>query len=167
MDYLKKASRLIVRNMKPDDDQIISWVTPSGFIATQTYYETKVHTITTYLAGKREIRVLSELDKADSNKHASGMAPNFVHSLDAAHLHLTTCAAADAGIDFMAMIHDDYGTLAADSQKLFDLIRQSFVAMYTDNDPLDQFRIKYNLAPLPTKGTLDINEVLKSEYFFS
>lgn len=168
MDYLKKASRIIVRGMKDgDDDQLITWVTPSGFVATQTYYETKVHTITTYLAGKREIRVLSEIDRADSNKHASGMAPNFVHSLDAAHLHLTTCAAADAGIDFMAMIHDDYGTLAADSQRLYELIRESFVAMYTDNDPLDQLRIKYNLPPLPSKGTLEIKDVLNSEYFFS
>lgn len=167
MDYLRKSSREIIKKLGPDAEPLIHWTTPSGFVATQTYYEAKIHRIVTRLAGRQAIRVLSETDDPDPTRHASGMAPNFVHSLDAAHLHITTAAAAESGIDFMAMIHDDYGTLAADSQKLYDLIRTSFVKMYEEHAPLEEFQKQYDLKPIPKMGDLDIREVLKSEYFFS
>jgi DNA-directed RNA polymerase len=66
------------------------------------------------------------------------------------------------------MIHDDYGTHAADAQKLFMLIRTSFVDMYTNHDPIADFAALYpECPPPPAKGDLDINEVIYSDYFFS
>lgn len=168
MDWLKKGARRIISTMSPDLEPTIKWDTPSGFPASQAYFEQKEHRINTRLHGPCKIKVMSETDEASVAKHASGLAPNFVHSMDAAHLHLTTNAAGARGINSLAMIHDDYGTHAADSQQLFEIIRKEFVAMYDMNDPITDFALRYPVLPAPpTKGLLDIREVLKSEYFFS
>jgi DNA-directed RNA polymerase len=165
MDWLKKAARQIMKEGKHD---VIQWPTPSGFPACQDYYEVEVHRITTLLHGPVKIRVLSETDTPDAARHASGLAPNFVHSLDAAHLHLTTADAAKQGITSLAMIHDDYGTHAADAQLLFDSIRKQFVAMYLACDPPAMLKEKYPcISEPPSKGSLDIMEVLESDFFFS
>jgi DNA-directed RNA polymerase len=151
-----------------DDDGLIKWVSPSGFPASQDYYLAEVHRINTWLHGPIKIRVMSETDDPDLNRHANGLAPNFVHSLDAAHLHLTTADAKRSGIDSLAMIHDDYGTHAADAQLLFEIIRKQFVAMYLACDPAQALHDAYPcIKSPPEKGTLDIMEVLESEYFFS
>jgi DNA-directed RNA polymerase len=165
MDWLKACARAIMRQ---GEHELITWQTPSGFPACQDYFETEVHRINTWLHGPVKIRVLSESDTPDASRHASGLAPNFVHSLDAAHLHLTTADAARNGIGSLAMIHDDYGTHAADAQALFDSIRKQFVAMYLACDPPAMFAAKDPCVPAPPeKGGLDLMEVLESDFFFS
>lgn len=167
MDWLKKAARQIIKNNERED-QMIVWPTPSGFPASQAYYDVEVHRIRTHLHGPMKIRVHSEKDDADPQRHANGLAPNFVHSMDAAHLHLSTNDAARNGIASLAMIHDDYGTHAADAQKLYDIIRKQFVAMYLACDPPAELHKLYPyLPPPPAKGNLDIMEVLESDFFFS
>lgn len=167
MGWLKKSARVIMK-AAPDDTGAISWTTPSGFPACQAYFYAEVHRINTWLHGPVKIRVLSETDAPDAGKHASGLAPNFVHSLDAAHLHLTTADCARSGIKALAMIHDDYGTHAANAQQLFDAIRKQFVAMYLACDPPAELAVLYPMMPPPpSKGTLDIMEVLESDFFFS
>ena len=167
MDWLKKAARTIMKHRTPDLE-LIGWDTPSGFPACQDYFVAEVHRINTWLHGPVKIRVLSETDEPDTSRHANGLAPNFVHSMDAAHLHLTTADCAKQGITALAMIHDDYGTHAANAQKLYDAIRKQFVAMYLACDPPSQLAALYPMiAPPPTKGTLDIMDVLASDFFFS
>jgi DNA-directed RNA polymerase len=167
MDWLKKSARLIVKsNIR--EDKLIAWPTPSGFPASQAYYEFDVHRINTLLHGPLKIRVQSENDEADLSRHANGLAPNFVHSMDAAHLHLTVDAAAKEGITGLAFIHDDFGTHAADSDRLYHLIRKQFVAMYLACDPPTMLAEAYPfITPPPTKGSLELYDALESEFFFS
>jgi len=168
MDWLKKSASTIIRTTPKGADPTIAWISPSGFPALQSYYEIEIHRINTHLHGPCKIRVWTEIDKADSAKHSNGLAPNFVHSCDAAHLHLTTARCADEGITDLAMIHDDYGTHAANANKLYHFIRQEFVKMYQNHDPIAEFCARYpNLDSPPDKGTLDITQVLKSPYFFT
>jgi DNA-directed RNA polymerase len=168
MDWLQKSARVIARSFKEDEEPCITWLSPSGFPASQAYFELQVHRINSHLAGPIKLRVMSETDDPSVTRHASGLAPNFVHSMDAAHLHLTTAASARRGIDALAMIHDDYGTHAANAEELFQIIREEFVKMYETNDPIQQFKDKYPMIPKPPeKGNLDIREVLQSAYFFS
>ena len=168
MDWLKACAKAIIKSRGDSSEGVISWITPSGFLATQAYYEQEEHRIVTRLHGTTRLLVVSEADEASESRHASGLAPNFVHSMDAAHLHLTAAAAARCGIDALAMIHDDYGTHAANAQKLFTLIRVCFVDMYSRNDPIKEFHAAYpECPPPPGKGKLDLEEVLVSDYFFS
>jgi DNA-directed RNA polymerase len=168
MAWLKGCAAPILKRVKLDEELVISWRTPSGFPAAQCYYETEAHDIRTRLHGPAQIKILTETEDADVSRHASGLAPNFVHSMDAAHLHLTTAEACSRGIDALAMIHDDYGTHAADAEELYRIIREQFVRMYEEHDPIADFKAKYPMvAEPPAKGSLDIREVLDSPFFFS
>lgn len=168
MDWLKRGARRIVAGLPVEKEGLVEWDTPSGFPASQAYYQTEVYKIKTRLHGPCQINVVSETDEPDPTRHSSGLAPNFVHSMDAAHLHLTTRAAAHEGIDALAMIHDDYGTHAADAEKLYQIIRREFVAMYQNHDPIADLVARYPVLPEPpSRGSLDITEVLRSPYFFS
>lgn len=168
MSWLKVGSRKIAKTFPKDQEPVIWWVTPSGFPASQCYFEMEVHRIRTHLHGEEKIRVYTETDEPDVNNHTTGMAPNFVHSMDASHLHLTAAAAKAAGIDSLAMIHDDYGTHAADAALLYRIIRERFVEMYEQHDPLRALQSKYPAMGVPPeRGALDIREVLRSNFFFS
>lgn len=170
LDWFRKCAWAICK-ARPDLDAL-SWVSPSGFVSTQTYNEVEVHRINTHLAGPVKVRVLTEEDRPDVYRHASGLAPNFVHSMDAAHLHLTTGCVFDALIDApggcsLAMIHDDFGTHAADADVLAAAIREQFVAMYEGSNPIWDFQVLYPETPqAPERGKLDIRAVLVSTYFF-
>ena len=96
-------------------------------------------------------------------KQRSGVAPNAIHSLDAAHLMLIVNRA-----DFpVTTVHDSFGCLFADMTHLFKITRETFVELYKDN-PLYAIMddIGGDVESIEI-GDLDINEVIKSEYCFS
>lgn len=166
MQWLQAASKVIL-----DSGELrIGWVTPSGFPVIQSYWEREEHRINTKLCGSTKIVVKSYTGIPAPRLHKNGIAPNFVHSLDASHLALTVNAAAEQGITSFAMIHDDYGTHAADAEIMYHAIRDVFVRMYEDSDPMVEFANRYGqceFPALPTKGSLDLKVVRNSEYFFS
>lgn len=164
MEWLQMCARLILKNGYQD----ISWTSPSGFPAIQTYWKQEIHRVRSRLCGGAKLVMLSDTDAPHPHKHSNGIAPNFIHSMDAAHLTLVTIAAKKLGIDSMAMIHDDYGTYAADADVLYTLIREVFVDIYKQHSPLSDFQARYPFLPDPPEvGSLDINLVLDSIYFFS
>jgi DNA-directed RNA polymerase len=168
MDWLKRSSRIIVKSLSPEGELAICWTSPSGFPASQAYFDYAELRVHSQLAGCARIRVRQEIDEPDATQHSNGLAPNFVHSMDAAHLHLASSQCARRGIDALAMIHDDYGTHAAKAQELYEVIRSTFVQMYLDNDPIQEFKSLYPMIPDPPKpGSLEITDVLRSKFFFS
>ncbi len=169
MKYFQGMSRAITKNK---DAKYIWWTAPTGLPIVQDYWRTEYIQFRAVRNGGTKLKCLVETVNIDKLGHANGIAPNVVHSLDAAHLTLVTLAAADAGIKNFAMIHDDYGTHASDTATLFRLIREKFVEMYL-TDPFkriaDELESQTNGKKLPERpayGTLDLNEVLKSDYFF-
>jgi DNA-directed RNA polymerase len=168
MDWLKKVGNQLADQAKTNPDPFLAWTTPSGFPASQAYFEMQVHRIRTLLHGAARIRVVSETDDTDIRRHSQSFAPNFVHSMDASHLHLVSARAVKEGIMDLAMIHDDYGTHAANAGRLYDIIREEFVLMYEQNDPIEDIARQAPTVPgKPEKGTLDLSEVLRSKFFFS
>lgn len=165
MDWLQKCSTAVMSSGASQ----IQWTSPSGFPVFQVYEEVEVTQVRCLLlGGSVKIKIGRQGDKPDPRRHKNGIAPNFVHSMDAAHLVLTTLACTEAGVDSLAMIHDDYGTHAADAQRLYQLIRQTFVRMYEENDPIKDFADRYNDLPVaPERGALDVQQVLGSRFFFA
>jgi DNA-directed RNA polymerase len=173
MSWLQQCARVCVAAGKP-----IRWTTPSGFVVVQDYRKLSQARIETRFNGS--ILNLSSVelsDQVDTSKQASAVSPNFVHSLDASALVRTICRGLDEGITSWAMIHDSYGTHAADTDKLSTVLREEFVKMYREHDVLREFRdslaaqlppeFAEKLPPLPESGTLDIELVTKSPYFFA
>jgi DNA-directed RNA polymerase len=166
MDWLFKSAGTLVKAAGPDG--FLTWTTPDGFPATQVYFDSEITRIRTMLHGVVQIRVAVETEKPDRAKHQTAMAPNFVHSMDATHMRRIALAAQAEGITDLAMIHDDYGTHAANAARLYDIIREEFLRMYEDHNPLADLVSQYpDLPPPPEPGSLDLREVLKSQYAFS
>ena len=111
-----------------------------------------------------------DFKRCNRRKAASGIAPNFVHSLDSTHLMMVVNAA--TGLDIVP-IHDSLATHAADVDALHKHIREQFVRLYTEHDMLlDITKAAMDAGAdltdvdMPQPGTLDINQVLESPFFF-
>lgn len=166
MQWLQKCASAMNKIDAP-----IQWTTADGFVAYQESNIIDTVKIDTQLAGRFQIRVGTHSDKLDYNKQRSGISPNFVHSQDATHLRMTVRNLAKAGIKDIALIHDDYGTHACNTDIMHRVIRETFVELYRDNDPLAAFAEACEAAgavppKLPKRGSLRIEDVLDSRYFF-
>lgn len=169
MQWLQKCAKAVTKK-----GQVVTWTTPMGLPVQQSYMECHSQQVRLRCAGKN-LRLYSVELSGDIDKRAQaqGVAPNFIHSMDAAHLQLTTCNALDADIQHFAMIHDSYGAPVAQAKTMYKVVRESFIQMYTDNDVLKNFKVDIQmlidtkLPEIPLKGTLELDEVLHSEYIFS
>lgn len=153
-------------------NMVIQWTSPCGFVVQQSYDEKKSHHV--HVLGKR-FTCKTGTGKPNNDKHASGLAPNFIHSCDAAHMMRTVNAACKAGIGSFRMIHDSYATHAADVEKLNRILRGEFVRMYSGADWLGELReslLKHAandiaIEPHPQVGDFDLMQVEKADYFFA
>jgi len=151
----------------------VIWNTPTGLCVYQHYKAFKFRQIDTTIDGKllRPVLLEEEALKIDPQRSVNGSAPNFVHSLDASCLTLTIHKCSNYKIENFQVIHDSYGTHAHNTPVLAKLLREAFVEIYTENDVLAQFRssaleVLDEVPEPPKRGTLDLNQVLDSKYFF-
>ncbi len=115
--------------------------------------------------------------RLDKNRQSNGVSPNFVHSIDAAHMMITIDVAKQCDIHSFVMVHDSYGTHAADAEDLWWCLRKAFVEMYSQVDVLNNFRMDLldilpthrhsDIESIPQKGDLDISVVEESPFFFA
>lgn len=173
MNWLQKAASAVSGEGLP-----IRWASPVGFPVMQAYWDTTDRIVKTSLQGKiMKVTMGERTNTLDRKAQTNGISPNFVHSCDAAHMMLTTTRAEQEGIKSFAMIHDSFGTTAAETEDLFRIVRESFVEMYSEIDVLEQFRGEIvrqlsdeavaDLPELPERGTLDLQGVLQSRFCFA
>ena len=152
----------------------VSWTAPTGFPVLQEYYQqTSKRVITTTVHGRMKLSLRESTGVVDRRRQANGVSPNLVHSLDAAALVFCVDGCMSAGIRHFAMIHDSYGTLAADTEAMTVCLREAFIGTYS-TDVLEAFRrevqplcLNEELPPPPDKGSLDLDLVRQSRFFFA
>ena len=164
MDWLQQQTSSIIRDRK----EPISWLTPIGFPVYQRYFDFEEVRVQTALLGSMKLSVRNELPRVSLYKQKLGIAPNFVHSLDSTHMVMTIC---DTDLNSYAMIHDDFGTHAGNTEELFSSIRESFVDMYSAQNPLSDWYSQMQVeeedrVDLPEIGCMDVTDVLESDFFF-
>jgi len=165
MDWLNTCAQLISKHGRP-----VVWITPLGLPAVQPYRSLRKRNIKTII---QNITVVSSGDSEpiDTSRQTTAFPPNYVHSLDATHMLMTARACSKIGLDFSA-VHDSFWTSACDVDQMNSIIRDKFVELY--NQPLletllDSFRTMYpsiNFPEIPPRGTLDLNRVKQSPFFF-
>lgn len=155
----------------------LGWTAPDGLPVQQVYRNTYGQRVKVHWQG-REIKVTLAVDGSglDTRAQANGVAPNFVHSLDAAHLRAVARGAKAVGIAYLALIHDSFGTHAARTDELAQILRDSFVDQYTP-DVLARLReevaailpedLATALPEPPERGTLDLEVVRRAPYVFA
>lgn len=152
------------------ESRCIVWNLPTGFKVKQDYRKSVIQKVKTQINGRMATLFAKsgDSDKLNTIKQSNGIAPNFVHSLDAAHLMMTINEANQRfKISSFAVVHDSFGTHACDVESLGACLRKTFVQLYSE-DVLKKFRNEQKvLTVLPKKGKLDLNEVLNAEFFFS
>lgn len=174
MDWLQETASLLAVENKP-----VIWTTPIGFPVVNGYYEPILKQVDIKIKGKRKRQqlLLGYTDKLKRTKQRSTIAPNFVHSFDACHLMMVALEAKKQGITSFLLIHDSFGCLPTDMALFSFTVREQFVKLYENCDPFQAIhenalialseKGQAKLESPPAKGTLDIQEVLDSEYAFA
>ena len=171
MDWLKEVVTVLSKTKLP-----VMWRSPIGFPIVQEYKKKKTKEVCCRI-GKVRIRanVREQIDEVDCRAQASAIAPNFVHSCDAAHLQLTVLNCCRQGVKHFHMIHDSYGTHAGNATVLAATLRSTFIDMYTE-DVLQKFvegikaylpeDSEIELPEPPRRGEFDLSLISMSRYFF-
>lgn len=155
----------------------ICWTTPSGFPVEYTNFQMQrrkakgtINGYTTYNkrgAVQHCAQVATKLP--DIRGFMTGISPNFVHSMDASHMALVVN---DWNGEFGA-VHDSFSTHACDVELLLAHTKRKFIDMYdidnfyayiedeliTDKEGID--------VEQPELGSLNINDIENSDYFFA
>lgn len=148
-------------------EHTLVWRSPAGMPVIQAYPKLEYRRVDVRACGCTKLIIREASDKLNAHEMRNGISPNFVHSLDASHLMLTANAMQDAGLQMFA-IHDSFGTHPCDVAQMQQLLRQAFVGIYKDKNVLFDFLWACGgTGEVPKQGSLDIEEVLKSEFFFS
>lgn len=165
MDWLADCAALVA-----SQGQMMSWITPLGLPVMQPYRKSGTHTVRTILQ-----TITLSVDDDDlpvsKQKQRSAFPPNFVHSLDATHMLMTTLKMKQQNITFAA-VHDSYWTHAADIPAMNVAVRDCFVELYEQpilESLYDSLSMRYpdlKFPPVPNRGSLDIKSVRGSSYFF-
>ena len=171
MDYVKDVGAVYAQHNKH-----MEWVTPTNWLVMQNYHDVDKKRIKTHINGNLlQLVFNSDVENTVSKKRtASGASPNFIHSMDAAAMTKTINSSKREGINDFAMVHDSYGTHSTDMPRLSQILREEFVKMYTEHDVLTELRQHAtvilgteDVPQPPAKGTLDLNKILNSQYFFA
>lgn len=173
MDWLQKVANVVSKDGLP-----ITWETPDGFVVMQAYVDQKNMKVQSKLDGKLvDFKLAQDGHLMDSRRQANGIAPNWVHSMDATALRVFVCAAAASNIKSFSLVHDSYGTLAADVPQAAALLRSAFIALYAGRDVLAEFREELSrylepgsmhaVPPSPPCGNLNLELIHGSLYFFA
>lgn len=171
MEWLKAVARLFNRAALP-----IWWTSPIGLPVYQSYQSQSRGRVKCYVGGRRiELSLRVEEPTLDGRAMVNAISPNFVHSLDASHLMAVVNRCTDHGLYSLSLIHDSFGSHAADAQALAGILRDTFIEQYR-GDVLARFRdevaaqlppeLAAEIPPLPPMGSLDIETISGSEYLF-
>ncbi len=135
----------------------LSWETPSGFTAAQTYFQQDSIRVPTAFCGVQKIRVAMDSDEPHFSRSVNAFAPNYVHSMDAAHMHRIV-----SGFNHpIGAIHDAFAVHANNRDNLQQRIRSTFVEQYASS-PLHTLPEWGGVTPYPS-----LHLVLENPFFFS
>ena len=178
MDFFQAYADALARQ-----NRSVRWTTPSGFPAIQRYTRSTEARVRIFLFDREakvkkpsRLTIHSAGQLYDTRKSRAGIAANVIHSMDAAHMHLSIIHGLEQGIEDFFMIHDSFATTASQTWTFYHCIRNAIVDMYEDNCIFENFEYEcrnrladpdMDLPPIPQKGALDVRAVLDSEYCFS
>ena len=148
-------------------DEPLRWITPAGMPVLNWTPKEIIRTLDIRALGVSQILYKRKTKEYDSISACSSIAPNFVHSMDSAHL----CRVI-ARSNFPIMpIHDSFACLPHEVTKMHEILRDEFVLMYSAGDPLamleqGQLKAGKELPERPPQGTLDLAEIRRSRFTF-
>ena len=169
-ELLEEAKEYYSVLVEGNGKKSIRWTTPSQFDVVYEKYREDDFKCRGTINGK-QIKHVIRIKTAvpDMRGFMCGISPNYVHSMDAAHMALVIDRL-DDDMSFGA-IHDSFATHACDVERLIALTKSTFIEMYDVDNFYDKIRqdITGNTDNIeqPELGTLDVSGVKDSDYFFA
>jgi DNA-directed RNA polymerase len=113
----------------------VMWVAPSGMpIIQDDFTPLEFPGVEVSFPGFRKAFTHKELSEEIAPKQqAQGILPNFIHSMDAAHLVKTVNLARERGIHSISTVHDSYASHACHVDLLGKCIREAFCLLYPND----------------------------------
>ena len=156
---------------------VMQWRTPSEFdVEYKCFYSKHCKTRGTIAGYNKynkqcQVKHVAQVftDFPDVRGFMCGISPNYIHSMDAAHMALVV----DKWNGDFGAVHDSFSTHATDVEHLLAHTKQEFIDMY---DTPDYYRVIEDqlvrdmddvTVDRPELGTLNIREIDDSDYFFS
>jgi DNA-directed RNA polymerase len=178
MKFLQAIAKAMAHEGKP-----VIWKSPAGIPWVNRYHAAVIKTLRLWMHDRgvmspiRTVVAVGYESEIDKDKAANGVAPNFVHALDASHLMLSVNAAAKVGITNIATVHDSFGCLASRATEFNKIIRAELVRMYETRDVLSEVLEQakrdltqhnwHRLPSVPQFGTLNLKEIEDATYAFA
>ena len=144
----------------------ITWTSPSGFPVIYTCNHQRSEKQRGTISGVGQINHVAKVDTGVSDRRGfmCGISPNFIHSQDAAHMSLVIHQFEG---DFGA-VHDSFSTHASDVEELLTITKSVFIGMYNEDNYFNNIQARIEAtATQPELGSLNIEDVEKSDYFFA
>lgn len=157
---MKYLQQLVRTSTEP-----IRWVSPAGVPVcnwSEKHETTAVHIRS---MGVVTIQMRKRTGMYDKVSAANGIAPNFVHSLDSAHLCLTI----NEFDGQIVPIHDSFATHMCDVDDMHYVLRSTFIQMYRQNvlELLDALTVYNENKPVvPKFGNLDLSHIQHARFMF-
>lgn len=158
MGYMQRVTR-------SKDAKCFKWITPVG-VPVVNWASTKAES-QMRIDSMGITRIIYAYSSTEYSHRiaTNGIVPNFVHSMDSAHL----CMTLNAFSGSVVPIHDSFGTHPSDVSEMHVALRKTFVELYSQFD-MESFMRLNNVDleenPLPEQGDLDLNLVLDSRFMF-
>jgi DNA-directed RNA polymerase len=159
-EFLRAVAKALFKHKKP-----LRWKTPLGFPVVNFYFDPirKETKIKINRAEKSAIHFHGyDTNKPDTQAYTSAAA-NYVHSLDAAHLHMVAATAARECIA-MVGVHDSFSCLAPRANRFKQIIGKQFCSLHENDLLADLLRSARadlpgdaKLPSPPDRGTLDLS----------
>ena len=163
------AMHLMKKMVSMNKGNALRWYSPTGLPVVNFSAKDVIRRIPIRSMGVQALVFREYTDEYSYMHSKGGIAPNFVHSLDSAHLH-RVLNNFDGDI---LPIHDSYATHPSDVSKMLKVIKEEFIKMY-QKDIFKEFLVR-NLNNeqleeikelIPQKGNLDLESVKNSTFFF-
>lgn len=172
MSWLRSVARLCIEH-----GVIPRWMTPQGFPVKMLYEKQNKYAVKTLVNGTLlNHRINIPNGEANMRKSVNAIVANFIHSLDGIGgiLGKTLNKGHDLGIMSVYAIHDEIDVHASNVNKLGRCVRESTAEIFSENI-LEEFSAMISvLLPagvdvpsLPVIGTLDVNDVINSKYYWN
>ena len=173
MGYLQSLAAVAITQ----GSATLKWSTPSGFpVEYKSYYSKKCKTLGTisgYHKYRSDCRVnhVAQVytDFPDVRGFMCGISPNYIHSMDAAHMALVV----DKWNGDFGAVHDSFSTHAPDVELLLGQTKREFIDMYDVTNyyqTIEDYLVK-DISEVttdrPELGDLNIEEIQDSDYFFA
>ena len=170
MSWFQACSDICIANNTP-----IRWTTPTDFLVKQSYETWQNSTIKTIIGDViRRHKINIGSGSLSKTKNRNAIAPNWVHSLDAAVAQKSILECRMQNVTELNIIHDAFWTVAPSMPVMREALTNNVIDIFSQDLLLDFKKELSHYLPdgvelpdPPQVGNLDITRVRNSNYFFS